>query len=59
LHHPVQPTLLDGRRALEVILAAQASSDLGRPVKVAGPDGPGTAVPLTAVGSRTPAREAM
>jgi myo-inositol 2-dehydrogenase/D-chiro-inositol 1-dehydrogenase len=59
LRRPVQPTLLDGRRALEVILAAQASSDLGRPVRVAGPDGPGTAVPLTAVGTRVPAREVM
>jgi predicted dehydrogenase len=32
---PIDPTLRDGRRALEVILAARASSDLGRPVKVA------------------------
>jgi predicted dehydrogenase len=30
----IEPTLQDGRRALEVILAAQASSDLNRPVRI-------------------------
>jgi myo-inositol 2-dehydrogenase/D-chiro-inositol 1-dehydrogenase len=55
---PVQPTLLDGRRALEVILAAQASSDLGHPVKVSGADRPDVEVARAAAGGRTPAREA-
>jgi predicted dehydrogenase len=32
---PIEPTLQDGRRALEVILAAQASTDLRRPVRLA------------------------
>jgi predicted dehydrogenase len=55
---PVQPTLLDGRRALEIILAAQASSDIGRPVKVAGVGGPAVSAPLSAA-EPVPAREAM
>lgn len=55
---PVHPTLEDGRRALEVILAAQASSDRGQPVKVAEVDriGPGPQ-PTPGVGSS--ARETM
>ena len=55
---PIEPTLRDGRRALEVILAAQASADLGRPVKVAESVRQGiTASPQA--GTPAPVREAM
>ena len=56
---PAEPTLLDGRRALEVILAAQTSSDLGRPVRVAEFGRPGVATPAPPPGARPPLSEAM
>ncbi|HEY6103786.1 MAG TPA: Gfo/Idh/MocA family oxidoreductase [bacterium] len=46
---PIQPTLQDGRRALEVILAAQASADLRRPVRLAELERLGVATPSQSV----------
>ena len=55
---PVEPTLRDGRRALEVILAAQASTDLGRPVKVAESGRRGITGSSSQTGTLAPVREA-